>query len=197
MEERYVQIFIQHERPSSLVFWEGEWLVVGEATPSTWNFVCSRVTCHMAPVWTRTDYIFKVMGSLKGQDHSRSDDHGNFGQLWIKPQTEVRRANWAVSSHHFEYRFRGISWLRIEISVPLPDGVWVYMCIILAYKWSKFRPNSKWQMAAKLKWLNDDRPTQPWIVWFCKTLLCKCTIGSRWKWVWLAGRAVSSDNSQR
>jgi len=34
--ERSVQIYIPHERPFSLVFWEEEWLV--GATPCTWNF---------------------------------------------------------------------------------------------------------------------------------------------------------------
>jgi len=35
--KRLVNIFIPHERPFSLVFWEEEWLV-GGATPSTCNF---------------------------------------------------------------------------------------------------------------------------------------------------------------
>ena len=35
-EEKSVQIFISHERPFSLVFWEEEWLV--GTTSFTWNF---------------------------------------------------------------------------------------------------------------------------------------------------------------
>jgi len=68
MDERCVQIFIQSERPFSLVFSEEEWLV--EATPSTWNVGSTgprwSEIVDFEPIFARSASAKKVQLTLTG-----------------------------------------------------------------------------------------------------------------------------------